>query len=160
MKNITVIISVIVAALLFITSCSESSTSPNSETEVTSEATVTLNNSGASAYIAVSVEGDGASASLNTENPEISLTSGGRYTFINNGGASSHPLDFRDSNGNKLFGQSRDEGSLENNSDINVVKNDNSITFTLTDDLANRLSDYICFFHPGMNGSLRITEAI
>ena len=159
MKNITVTISIIASALLFITSCSGNSTSPNNETDDMPGATITLDNSGASAYIAVSVEGNGASAGINTENPEISLTSGGRYTFINNGGASSHPLNFRDSSGNKLFGQSRDEGALENNSDINVVKNGNSISFTLTDGLAGRLSDYICSFHPGMNGSLQIIEA-
>lgn len=124
-----------------------------------SEAVITLDNSGASAYVAVSVEGEGASSGLNTENPNISLTKGGRYTFINNGGASSHPLDFRDRDGNKLFGQSRNDGSMENDQDIDVVESGNSITFTLTDDLADSLSDYICFFHPGMNGSFTIIEA-
>jgi len=160
MKSSTIAIFITTAFLLFVVSgCSNSSTSPESEPDVINEATITLNNSGASAYVAVSVEGSGVSATINADNPEISLTAGGRYTFINNGGASSHPLDFRDGSGNKLFGQSRDDGALENSSDINVVKNNNSITFTLTDDLASRLSDYICFFHPGMNGTFRVIDA-
>jgi hypothetical protein len=159
MKSLTITILISIAALLLITGCSDSSTSPESEPDVITEATITLNNSGASAYVAVSVEGSGATATINAENPEITLTTGGRYTIINNAGASSHPLDFRDANGNKLFGQSRDEGSLVNNTDINVVKNNNTISFTLTDELAERLSEYICFFHPGMNGTFRIVEA-
>jgi len=159
MKSSTIAIFITTAFLLFVSGCSNSSTSPESEPDVINEATITLNNSGASAYVAVSVEGSGVSATINADNPEISLTAGGRYTFINNGGASSHPFDFRDGSGNKLFGQSRDDGALENSSDINVVKNNNSITFTLTDDLASRLSDYICFFHPGMNGTFRVIDA-
>lgn len=123
------------------------------------EAMITLDNSGASAYIAISIDGDGATAAINTENPNITITKGGRYTFINSAGASSHPLDFRDRDGNKLFGQSRDEGSLENDPDIDVVRSGDSITFTLSDDLASQLSEYICFFHPGMNGSFSVIEA-
>ena len=159
MKYLTIALSIILTAALFITGCSDSSTYSDDESKLMAEASITLNNSGASAYIALSVTGEGAAVSINTDNPEITLTTGGRYTFINKAGVSSHPLDFRNDEGVKLFGQSRNDGSFDGNPDVNVIEDENSITFTLTDELAERLSEYICSFHPGMNGSLNVIDA-
>jgi len=61
-------------------------------------------------------------------------------------------LDFRNGNCDKLFGQSNSEGIYADNEEINVVKEGDSITFTLTKVLVNEIVDYICSFHPTMKG--------
>lgn len=123
------------------------------ETEPPS-ATIVLDNNGAQSYSVVSVDGDGAKANTETENPTIELTAGGRYTFVNRGGASSHPLDFRNEEREKVLGQSRDSGLFDDDSSINIQTDGDAITFTLTEELAEQITDYICSFHPGMNGSI------
>lgn len=143
--------------VISVSSCTTNSTSvEDGETDL--ESTITYNNSGAQAYLVTAIEGDGASAELNSENPEVTLTIGGRSTFINNGGASSHPLDFRNAVGDKLLGQGDSLGLFDSDEDVNVVRNGDSITFTLTAELADELADYICAFHPGMNGSITILD--
>lgn len=140
-------------------SCTTNSTSVDDEKnqpEVNS--TITFTNSGAQAYLVTNIEGQGASAEVESANPELSLVEGNRYTFINSAGASSHPLDFRDDGGDKLLGQSNDSGSLDSDDEVNVVYSGDAITFTLTDDIADELTDYICAFHPGMNGSIVISN--
>lgn len=145
--------------LIFISSCTNNSTSTDTE-EVESEfeSTIRYENSGAQAYLVTNINGEGAFAEMDSANPELTLTVGGRYTFINGAGASSHPLDFRNADGDKLLGQSNNAGMFDSNDEVNVVRNGDSITFTLTEELAEELSDYICAFHPGMNGSIVISE--
>lgn len=140
-------------------SCTTNSTSVDDEKnqpEVNS--TITFTNSGAQAYLVTNIDGQGASAEVESANPELSLVEGNRYTFINSAGASSHPLDFRNENGDKLLGQSNNDGSFDSDEDVNVVINGDSITFTLTDELSDDLTEYICAFHPGMNGSIVISN--
>ncbi len=120
--------------------------------------TVVMESNGAQSYTVARIDGDGISTETGTENPSISLTVGGRYTFVNQAGAGSHPLDFRNGDREKLFGQSNTAGSLDNDNDVDVVENGDAITFTLTESLAASLVDYICSFHPGMNGDLFISE--
>lgn len=122
------------------------------------EGTIVLNNSGSNAYIVTDIKGEGVSSELNESNSEITLTLGGRYTFENESGASNHPLDFRDSEGAKLLGQSNEEGSFSEDSGANIQRNGNAITFTLTESLAKEIVDYICSFHPTMNGSINLIE--
>lgn len=116
--------------------------------------TAVLENNGAQSYSVARIDGEGISSETGTANPSITLTVGGRYTFVNQAGAGSHPLDFRNGDRQKLFGQSNSDGSLDNDNAVDVVKNGDSITFTLTESLAASLADYICSFHPGMNGDL------
>lgn len=122
------------------------------------EGTIVLNNSGSNAYIVTDIKGEGASSELNESNSEITLTLGGRYTFKNESGASNHPLDFRNSRGDKLLGQSNDEGSFSEDNAVNIQREGDSITFTLTESLAEEIVDYICSFHPTMNGSVNVIE--
>ncbi len=140
-------------------SCSDDSTSPdidNDEPEPETEAIITLNNDGASAYIIADVEGEGIDAETGQSNATITLETGGRYTFVNGAGASSHPLDFRNSDREKLFGQSNASGSFDNDDAVNVTSDGDVITFTLTNELADELFDYVCSFHPSMNGQFTI----
>lgn len=154
---------ILVIPLLLLAGCSENTMSvdddePDIDEPGLTEAIITMNNSGAQSYLVTDLEGEGASAEQNVNNPDIELTVGGRYTFINNGGAGSHPLDFRNSDREKLFGQSNASGSFDNDSNVSVEKDGNSITFTLTEGLAAELADYVCSFHPGMNGVFVIVE--
>lgn len=137
--------------LLSFISCSNNSTSTSADEtqpEPQNEAIITLDNNGANAYHVTNIEGEGAESELNTPNAEIALEIGGRYTFINNGGASSHPLDFRNDDNEKLLGQSNSSGSFDNDNEVNVTRNGDAITFTLTESLSEALFDYICSFHP------------
>ncbi|MCC5912987.1 MAG: hypothetical protein JJU46_01320 [Balneolaceae bacterium] len=119
---------------------------------------LTLENNGASAYVAVSLTGSGISAELETENPEINLEIGRRVTIINDAGASLHPLVLRNSDSETLLGQRSDRGSFSEDDGVDAIFEGNSITFTVTEQLAAELNDYICSFHPGMNGSITIAE--
>lgn len=122
------------------------------------DVTITINNIGASAWEVIGVEGanqgdisDGAS-----ENPALTLTVGTRYRFNNNGGRGNHPLGFQDANSDYLLRQESGEtGSLEGDSDINYVEDDNGVTFTYTQAMADEVATYICTFHPSMEGDIQ-----
>ncbi len=120
-------------------------------------ARITLNNVGASSYVIESIDGEGASGELDTDNAPITLQRGLRYTFINNGG-SNHPLDFRDENGNVLLAQGSEEGSLENNAGIAFEVDGANVSFTLTDDLAEVLAVYRCTAHAAMEGDIIVSD--
>ena len=156
-KKLSYISTFILTLFIFI-SCTSTNTGSMEEENDQLSGTLVLGNNGAQSYTVVSIAGDGISAETGTENPAINLTVGGRYTIVNQAGASSHPLDFRNGDRQKLFGQSNSSGQLDDNNDINVVESGDSITFTLTPSLAASLADYICSFHPGMNGDLVIAD--
>lgn len=113
---------------------------------------------GATAYVVLGIDGEGATASLNEENAEIILKIGDRFRFNNVAGASNHPLDFRNSNRDKLLGQSNGDGTFDDDSDVNVQTDGNTISLTFTSDLALELNGYVCSFHPGMNGKISSIE--
>lgn len=151
---------IIAITLLLLNGCTSNTTSSesNEPDPALQEATITLDNNGANSYSVLSVDGNGVETETGTENPDIRLSVGGRYTFINRGGASSHPLDFRNSDRNKLLGQSNNSGLFDDDSSVNVQTEGDAITFTLTEELANQIADYICSFHPGMNGSVIVSS--
>ena len=122
------------------------------------DATITLDNVGSNAYVVTAIVGEGASAMLNQNNSPVELEIGKRFTFVNNGGAASHPLDFRNSEGEKLLGQSGADGQFDDDADVNAVLSGNDITFTLTSDLAEAFGLYICSFHPGMTATIRAVD--
>ncbi len=130
---------------------------PPMEGEAPVDGRITLNNSGASAYLATDIEGEGIEAELEENNPDIQLTLGGRYTFINNGG-SNHPLDFRDGDGNILLAQGEQTGSFESDEAVNFVVDGNEVTFTLTETLADEIAVYRCTVHGAMNGNIIVVE--
>ncbi|CAN5255953.1 hypothetical protein BH23BAC3_BH23BAC3_12810 [soil metagenome] len=149
----------IIVFTLTLLSCSNNSTSTDMEQpedEPQTEAGITLENSGANSYLVTNITGDGADSELDSPNATITLEVGGRYTFVNDAGASSHPLDFRNSDRVKLLGQSNSSGSFDDNSEVNVIRNGDMISFTLTEGLSEELFDYICSFHPPMNGRISI----
>ncbi len=158
-RSIIPIFSLLIIALLF-AGCSSSATDANDEPDMEElpEAVITLDNNGAQSYTIINIEGEGAMAELNTENPAITLVPGGRYSFVNESGASAHPLDFRNSDRQKLFGQSRMNGNFNDVDEIDLVMEGDLITFTLTEELAAELADYVCSFHPSMRGDIEIAD--
>lgn len=120
--------------------------------------TIQVDNMGATAYVVLGIDGEGASATLDEENTEIALRIGDRFNFENEAGASNHPLNFRNSDQDKLLGQSNDEGMFDTDSEVDVQTDGNTISFTLTEALAAELNGYVCSFHPGMNGEITTTE--
>ncbi|NBC25883.1 MAG: hypothetical protein GVY08_03410 [Bacteroidetes bacterium] len=148
---------------LFVISCTNNSTStdPSDDTETPAGpavTSITIDNVGATAYIFIGIDGDGASANLNEQNAELELKTGERFSFKNEAGASNHPLDFRNSDREKLLGQSNGDGLFDNNEEVDLKKDANTITFTLTAELAGAINDYICHFHPGMNANIVVAE--
>ena len=119
------------------------------------DASITINNIGASAWVFTGLSGDGASANLNEENATLSLEIGKRYAFTNNGG-SNHPLDFRDSNGEFLLAQGSETGSFEDDESVNFTVSGDVVTFTLTEALAAEIATYHCTFHGSMTGSVNV----
>lgn len=145
-------ISIVTIFAFSLLNCSNS-TSNETDSEP-AEGIVTLGNNGASSYTVQNIEGEGIRADEGAENGAIELEAGGRYSFNNMAGASNHPLDFRDASGEKLLGQSNRSGRFDSDEDVNVVREGNRITFTLTQLLAGEIAEYICSFHPDMNGSV------
>lgn len=161
-NSLTSLVAVLAVSSMLI-SCSGNSTGysdreSGEQAVITQDATITLNNVGSNAYVVTGIEGDGAIAMINQNNSPIELEIGKRFTFVNNGGAASHPLDFRDSEGVKLLGQSGADGQFDDDSDVNAELSGNNITFTLTPELADAFGLYICSFHPGMTASIRAVD--
>lgn len=128
---------------------------PSFSADEATTASVTIDNVGASAWEFTALSGNGAGATLNEENTTLSLTTGTRVTFTNNGG-SSHPLEFRAADGTVLLAQNSTNGSLEGNSDVDFQVNGSEVSFTVTPELADALASYYCSVHAGMNGSVSI----
>ncbi|REL39035.1 hypothetical protein DYD21_03505 [Rhodohalobacter sp. SW132] len=143
--------------IAMIVSCSDT-TSSSESSEPVRETTITMENMGASAFVFIGIDGSGANANLQKENAEIELRVGDRFTFENMADASRHPLDFRNNDDEKLFGQSNSSGLFDDIDEIDLEMNGNAITFTLSPDLASVLNDYICSFHPGMRGNIRMNN--
>lgn len=114
--------------------------------------TITLDNEGFSAWVVTELEDTDVDVEQQVSNPEIELTEGTRYIFENNGG-SAHPLGFRDEEGNALLSQSN-TGEFEDSDSVNWTDEGDFVEFTLTSELADRMSEYYCTVHPQMVGNI------
>jgi len=110
---------------------------------------LTLSNVGVSAW-EVTAGADAVSAT--GENPTLSFDVGTRYV-VQNDGWSTHPLAFRTADDSPLLSQSAD-GSYEGDGAVNWVDDENSVEFTVTEELATDLDYYICTIHSSMEGSV------
>ena len=130
---------------------SDSTSGGGSDTGPT-EVAFTLDNVGSSAWV---VENDSTGVADDSENPDINLEQGKRYTIRNNGYGTygTHPLAFFDSSGNVLLSQSS-TGSFEGDADVNWVDNGDTVSFTVTQELYSALSGYKCTVHGSMEGDI------
>lgn len=120
------------------------------------DVTVTMDNNGFTAWQVINTDGDGASAPLDQDNPTIEFKPGVRYKVENNGW-SSHPLAFRDTEANPLLSQRQyADGSFEDDPGVNWIDSGEQLAFTLTNELATELDEYICTVHSQMLGSATI----
>ena len=116
-----------------------------------SGATLAIDNAGSSAWEVVEDE-TGSVAPTGEENPTMTFEVGQRYT-VENGGWSGHPFAFRAADDTPLLSQSAD-GEFEGNADVNWVDNDETLSFTVTEDLAANLNYYTCTIHSSMRGDV------
>lgn len=121
----------------------------------TGPTTITLNNEGFSAWVVEEVEdGNNEDIERQVSNPEIELSEGTRYRF-NNNGWSSHPLAFRNSEGEDSLTQDG-TGEFEDDEQVNWVDEEEYVEFTVTSALASELSEYYCTVHPQMVGDVQV----
>ena len=77
---------------------------------------------------------------------------GQRYA-VENRGWSTHPFALRASDDTPLLSQSAD-GEFEGDADVDWVDNGETLSFTVTEDLAANLNYYICTIHSSMRGDV------
>jgi len=110
------------------------------------DATIGIDNVGASAYEVSNVTGTGVDVPTGVENPTLTVTETGTRVRVENGGYPNHPLEFRDESGTVLLSQST-TGSFDDDSAVNWVDDGDTIAFTITNDLASSLAEYRCTVH-------------
>ena len=120
-----------------------------------STVTVRLDNVAADAWKLVETD-DETVAAVGAENPTLALTVGTRYRFVNDGG-SDHPLEFRDGEYGRLLSQAVN-GEFEDEEAVDWQADDEAheYAFTLTEELADRMENYVCRFHTSMFGEIDI----
>ena len=136
---------------------------PEDPTETPAEADViiSLNSIGSSAWFVEAVTGSETVAATGAENPNApwTLAVGTRYRVENEAGSSAHPFELLGSSmAMALLSQEQDdqEGSLEENAAINYVEDSDGVTFTMTQELADLVESYFCFYHPNMISSVTV----
>lgn len=125
----------------------------NGEEEDVDTVTVSLDADGNSSWILDSTEEDSV-GEVDGENVDLTLEEGVRYEF-ENPVHTSHPLAFRNDEGEALLSQSG-EGTFEDDEDVNWVDNDDSVVFSVTSDLADELDEYYCTVHAPMVGGVNV----
>lgn len=138
------------------------------------EVVVTIDNVGSGAWEVTDTDGEEV-APTGEENPTLTLTVGTRYAFENNGW-DAHPLAFRDDADEPLLSQAgTDEddddeddgdsgpsysltplaaGEYADDADVDWVDDGDRVAFTLTEDLAGELDNYVCTIHGAMVGDI------
>lgn len=114
------------------------------------DVTVSMDNVSITAWEVTDVAGGEDVAPTGESNPTLTLTIGTRYVF-ENGGWSFHALAFRDANDDPLLTQDG-TGWFEDDTAVDWVDEGETLAFTLTEELANELDDYVCTVHTSMNG--------
>jgi hypothetical protein len=115
--------------------------------------TLTFINDGSQDWILENVEGATGVGTVGAKDTPLTLSINTRYTLVNNGGGG-HPFQLLDSN--IILLSELDEGSFENDPTVKFVDGDNSISFTLTQALADVLDSYNCAFHIAMSGPITV----
>ena len=131
----------------------DSGTETEGDTESSlSGATLVIGDVGTQAWEVLEDE-TGSVAPTGEENPTMTFEVGQRYA-VENRGWSSHPLALRASDDAPLLSQSAD-GEFEGDADVDWVDDEETLTFTVTEDLAAELDRYICTVHASMEGDAK-----
>ena len=121
-------------------------------TEPDATVSLTLDNVGFRAW-EIAATSDAEVGPTGEENPTLTLSAGTRYE-IDNQGWSSHPLAFRAEDDTPLLSQSA-PGQYEDDPDVDWVDGDETLAFTVTEELAAEFGYYVCTVHSTMRGDLR-----
>jgi hypothetical protein len=121
------------------------------------EVVITMENVGNEAWVVSGIDGNQNVASVDEENPTLTLQVGNRYR-IENLAAAEHPLELLDADGNVLLAQGG-AGTLADDGEIAYAEDANGVSFTLTEALAEQLAGYQCGVHPEMAGDIEIAQA-
>jgi plastocyanin len=133
----------------------DSGTEMEGDTESSlSGATLVIDNVGTQAWEVVEDE-TGSVAPTGEENPTMTFEVGQRYA-VENRGWSTHPFALRASDDTPLLSQSAD-GEFEGDADVDWVDNEETLSFTVTEDLAANLNYYVCTIHSSMEGDVEST---
>jgi plastocyanin len=116
---------------------------------------MTVGNTGASSYFVSNITGNEEVTTLNADNSSWELTVGTRYV-ITVTGASAHPFALRDSDNALLLTMNSATGTFESDADVDFEADDSTIRFTLTQELADQLDNYVCTLHASMTGSVTV----
>lgn len=129
---------------------------PEPVVDDTFDAQVSLDNNGTDSWDVVAFNGAG-SGERTDENPSLTLRVGTRYRFSNFAGSTLHPISIRSKNGDRLLSESG-VGTFQDNSRVNVQNEDGYIEFTLTQELSDSVSSYVCANHSSMKGSISVSK--
>jgi transforming growth factor-beta-induced protein len=116
---------------------------------------LTVGNSGSSAYFVSEVSGNENVTTLNEDNSTWNLTVGTRYV-LNVTGATNHPFALRNAANEYLLSQDGSGGSFEADANVDLVIDGNTISFTLTQELADAVDNYVCTVHGAMTGAITV----
>jgi len=131
----------------------DSGTETEGDTESSlSGATLVIDDVGTQAWEVLEDE-TGSVAPTGEENPTMTFEVGQRYA-VENRRWSSHPLALRASDDAPLLSQSAD-GEFEGDADVDWVDDEETLAFTVTEDLAAELDYYICTVHASMEGDAK-----
>lgn len=114
---------------------------------------MTVGNDGATAYFVSEVIGNEDVTTLNENNSSWELTVGTRYE-ITVTAATAHPFALRDSDNAVLLSMNSTEGTFEADDNVNFETDGTTFNFTLTQELADQLDNYVCTIHSSMTGSI------
>lgn len=121
------------------------------------DATITVDNVGATAYMLVDAAGESV-GEVGAENAAWTLQVGHRYRVVNKGELLYHPFELRGDT-DILLAQGDSEGTFEGDKEVNFVSDNEGVRFTLTPELAELLTNYRCGYHPVMTGSISVDGA-
>ena len=131
--------------MFLLSACQPSTPDPNLEV------TLTFINDQAQDWILESVTGASDVGTIGAKDTALTLSINTRYTIVNKGGAG-HP--FQLLNSNIILLSELGGGSFENDPEVNFEDSNDSISFTLTQALADVLDSYNCAFHSAMSGDI------
>jgi plastocyanin len=112
-----------------------------------------LENIGSSAWTVVDQSSN--IGGMESTNPTLTLIEGTSYV-IENRVHNIHPLAFRAEDGTVLLTQDG-TGELEDSEQLNWVDDGNSVELTVTEEFAERVSEYYCTVHSSMVGDVQVS---
>jgi hypothetical protein len=122
------------------------------------DVTFIMGNNRSNGWTVTEVIGADGVAELAVDNPILTLEVGQRYSFdFNDVNALFHPFDVRNQDNEILLDQGIGRGSLEQDEAIAFSATEDSVTFTLTPELAAVIHNYQCVNHELMVGLIVVT---